>query len=113
MHPERELPDALVAHGGQAHLVEHLGDPGRVDTGGVSMDRQLVAGPAARVEPRASIRVPTTRPGIGQVAEGLPEDESLACGGRGQPEQHPDGGRLAGTVGSEEPGDAPRRVWRR
>ena len=74
------------------------------------MDRQLVAGPAARVEPGAVDQGPHDPAGIGQVAEGLPEDESLACGGRGQPEQHPDGGRLPGTVGSEEPGDRPGRM---
>ena len=109
-HAERVRPVALLRRGQQPDPVQRGVDPGPRTCAGRWPGRPRPAGPGwparrgrgGRPAPR-----PGRRPGAARVpaagrASDCAEQPDLARGGRDQPEQHPDGGGLAGAVGPEE-----------
>ena len=106
------MPSEYVAYlsrgpAGQFDLVQHDGDPVVADPGVPGHHPQVVASAQVRVERRSLDQ----RPDAGQVA-GLPggaaEQPHLTGRRPDESQQHAQGGRLAGAVGSEESIDLAR-----
>ena len=71
----------------------------------VAIELQVVPGRPGRVEARRLEDGAHPHGGIGQVPVVVPVDQHGARGRGDEAEEHPQGGRLAGPVRSEEPGD--------
>ena len=107
-HAHGEPADLAPGVGGQPDQVQHHVGPGFVVAPGPGHHAQMGAGSPGRVEAGRLQDRPDRAGRVGQVPVELPADGG-APGIRGdQPEQHPQGGRLARAVGPEEAGDPSR-----
>ena len=104
-HAQREAAGALIGGGVEPDLVEHVGDPTTRDAAELGDGEEVVArGPAgvhaAGIEDRADDASRAEQLGVvdASVAD-------LAAVRSGEADHHSHGGRLAGTVRSDEAGD--------
>ena len=104
-HAHRVAACALARRGRDAHELEHLVHATGRDPGSVGKGQQVVAPGAPRVEVRRLERGPDDGEGVGDVVVATPLDGCGAGGRTDQPEEHPQGRRLAGAVRAEEAGD--------
>ena len=115
LHPVRQVPHALVAGGGQAHLGQHLGDAARGDVAVVELEvpQGLPAGELGRQ--RRALDEETGRPQRGQPGgrQVLAGDADPPPLGSNQSGNHPQGRALAGAVGSQQPDHLARRHLQR
>ena len=106
-HAHRERLRLLARDVGEAHQPEHLVDPAGRDPVGRGQHPQVVACLAGRVERLRLQQRPDVPHRLPQRRERLPV-ERRAPGPVVQLEHQPHRGRLAGPVGTEEPGHAAR-----
>jgi hypothetical protein len=102
-HPQREATHPPARRLGQANLLKHLVGPGEGQAGGGGDDLEVVAGAAAgmeagRLQDRADLA-----DGVGQLPIRPAVDPGRPRGRGDQPQQHAQGGGLAGPVGAQEP----------
>jgi len=111
LHAERVLPVRLGRRGDQAHPFERRGDArpggGRIG-GGVAGVQPAEVVPAAEVGVERGPLHQGTHPrqhGGPLLRHGVVQQPRPSCGGAHEPQQHPDGRRLARAVRAEEPVD--------
>ena len=110
-HPQGVVPQpspGLVL--AEADEVEHLLDAAGGQPHGASGDAQHLPAGAAGVLGGGVEEDADLHARVGQVPEPSAQDVRGAVVGWGESDQDPQGGRLPGTVGSQEPGDASGRA---
>jgi hypothetical protein len=99
---DAEPADPAIGSVGEPGEVEHVVDPGRVCLARHGLDPQVITGgPAGMEAGRLQDRTDLMQR-LGQVQVDLPVDDGRALVGPHQAEQHPQRGRLPGTVRAEE-----------
>ncbi len=104
-HPHGIAPGAFAGGGRDADLLEQLVGPSIRYAARGREHPEVVPPGAARVEVGRLEGRADGAQRVGQVAIAPTADGRGAGAGSDQPEQHPQGGRLAGAVRSEEAGD--------